>query len=227
MACVWPSELRGTALDTGAGTVCDLDELIAQIHNEENLIWVVYPLLSQTELMQPERLDEWVNFYSPLVALYNRGVSNLVFKAKDSLFESPQEPLGTADLPDTLLIKLGSQLFPDAFETQDQLELLASDLNRAPVFTPTNLDYTSSELLQLIKALSCSQAPVQPVATHVVAVQSLHDSLYKQKSELIQAQLDLLQNEFALLNDELNCLRQESLLTADLILKVGDRLLKS
>lgn len=227
VACVWPSELQGTSLDVGAGAVYDLDELIAQIQDEENLIWVVYPLLSQTELNQPERLDEWINFYRPLVALYNRGVSNLVFKAKDSLLDSTQEALGTADLFDSLLLKLGSQLFPDAFETQDQLELLASGLNRDPVFTPTNLEYTSHELLQLIKALSCSQSPVQPAVNNVVAAQNLYDSLYKQKSELIQAQLSLLQGEFARLYDELNCLREESLFTADLIFKAGDRLLKS
>jgi hypothetical protein len=227
VACVWPSELQGTSLGAGAGAVCDLDELIAQIQDEENLIWVVYPLLSQTELNQPERVDEWTNFYRPLVALHNRGVSNLVFKAKDSLIDSTQTPLGAVDLSDPLLLKLGSQLFPDAFETQDQLELLASGLNRDPVFAPTNLEYTSLELLRLIKAFSCSQSPVQPAVDHVVAAHNLHDSLYKQKSELMQAQLSLLQGEFARLNDELNCLREESLLTADLIFKAGDRLLKS
>jgi hypothetical protein len=204
-----PEELT-SGQSQGRRVVSEHADLLALLEQDITSVVIVYPLLSVRDLRSAQRIQAWQAFYQPFVSLRLRGAKGLRFV-----------PLNQSPPCEPLMQKLGCLLYPDAFELQDQLELNASDLNRDPVFSPTDTRLHPDELMALLSRI---EHPIAQPADETVP--RLVDSIYKNKADVLEAQLELLQSEFSRAHEELESLRTESLLTADLILKAGSSILK-
>lgn len=206
-----PSALPA-AVEQGKRVLSNLDDVLPLLHEDPSSVVIVYPLLSVDLLIDEQAVQAWQAFYQPLMGLCLRGVRGLLFMPQDQLGVGAQN----GRVASQVVLKLASMLYPEVLELQDQLELYAADLQREPVFLPVNPMLQAEELQALL-----TQAE-QPAT----GGQRLVDSIYKNKADMLEAQLQLLQSEFATTNEELEQLRVESMLTADLILKAGSRIMK-
>lgn len=210
-----PSELP-PAVEQGRRVLSNLDDILSLLHEDPASVVIVYPLLSVELFKDALAMQAWQAFYQPLMGLRLRGVRGITFVPQDQWAGAAAKPGKT---PSPLVLKLASLLYPEALVLQDQLELYASGLQREPVFLPVDTKLQTEELLDL---LTQAEQTVQPATQ----VQRLVDSIYKNKADMLEAQLQLLQSEFASTNEELEQLRVESMLTADLILAAGSRIMK-
>lgn len=213
-----PQELP-TALVQGRAVVSTPEDLLNALQDDPTQVLIVYPLLSAELLQNPEAMQLWQAFYQPLVSMRLRGAHGLEWTPLDAWAAQQGQVCVLPTPPSALVLKLANMLYPHAIELQDQLELNAVGLQRDPVFAPLHGVFQHEEVQELLSRLDANMQPTS-------SGQQLADSIYKNKADLLEAQLQLLQSEFANTNQELEELRAESMRTADLILKAGSRIFK-